>query len=98
MALGLGCSEAHEVFLEHGLNPWPLHWQADSYSLYHQGSPNSCRSFRVIFLKVAVEILFLFINFFLLWNISNITENGRNSVVTYTELGHEILGFSKNFI
>ena len=29
------------VFLAQGWNPCPLHWQADSYPLYHQGSPTS---------------------------------------------------------
>ena len=27
------------ISLDQGWNPCPLHWQADSYSLYHQGSP-----------------------------------------------------------
>ena len=39
MAHGLCCSSACEIFLEHGWNLCPLHWQADSYPLYHQGSP-----------------------------------------------------------
>ena len=33
VAHGLGCSEACGIFLEQGLNPRPLHWQADSYPL-----------------------------------------------------------------
>ena len=32
-------SEACGIFLDQGLNPCPLHWQADSYPLYCQGSP-----------------------------------------------------------
>ena len=27
------------IFLDQGLNQCPLHWQADSCPLYHQGSP-----------------------------------------------------------
>ena len=27
------------IFQDQGLNPWLLHWQADSYPLSHQGSP-----------------------------------------------------------
>ena len=35
---GLSCSVARGI-LDHGTNTCPLHWQADSYPLYHQGSP-----------------------------------------------------------
>ena len=28
------------IFLDQGSNLCPLHWQADFYSLYHQGSPH----------------------------------------------------------
>ena len=38
-AHGLGCSMACEIFLDQGLNPCALPWQAYSYPLYHQGSP-----------------------------------------------------------
>ena len=36
---GLSCSVAYEIFPDQALNPYPLHWQADSYPLYHQESP-----------------------------------------------------------
>ena len=29
------------TFLGQGWNPWPLHWQADSYPPHHLGSPTS---------------------------------------------------------
>ena len=32
------CSEACEIFPDQGLNLCPLHWQVDSYPLYHWGS------------------------------------------------------------
>ena len=32
---------ACEIFLDQGPNLCPLHWQADHYPLYHQGSPKS---------------------------------------------------------
>ena len=35
----LRCSVACRIFLDQGSNPCPLHWQADSYPLGHQGSP-----------------------------------------------------------
>ena len=38
-ALGLSCSAACGIFPDQGMNHCPLHWQADSYSLCHQGSP-----------------------------------------------------------
>ena len=38
---GLSCSRACGIFWDQGLNPRPLHWQADSYRLRHQGSPAS---------------------------------------------------------
>ena len=40
-ALGLCCPAAHGILLDQGLNPCPLHWQADSQPLDHQGSPIS---------------------------------------------------------
>ena len=36
---GLSCSTACGIFLDQGSNPCPLHWQADSQPLRHQGSP-----------------------------------------------------------
>ena len=36
----LSCSAACGIFLDQGSNPCPLHWQADSQPLRHQGSPN----------------------------------------------------------
>ena len=36
---GFICSGPCGIFLDQGLNPCPLRWQADSYPLYHQGSP-----------------------------------------------------------
>ena len=38
VAHGLSCSMACGIFPDQGLNPCPLHWQADSYPLRHQGS------------------------------------------------------------
>ena len=38
---GPSCSAACGIFPDQGSNPCPLHWQADSQPLRHQGSPNS---------------------------------------------------------
>ena len=39
VALWLSCSAACGIFPDQGSNPCPLHWQADSQPLRHQGSP-----------------------------------------------------------
>ena len=39
VAHGCSCSTACEIFPDQGSNPCPLHWQADSQPLRHQGSP-----------------------------------------------------------
>ena len=39
VAHGLSCSAAYGIFPDQGSNPCPLHWQADSQPLRHQGSP-----------------------------------------------------------
>ena len=38
----LSCCVACGIFLDQGLNLCPLHWQADSYPLRHQGIPPDC--------------------------------------------------------
>ena len=39
VAHGPNCSTACGIFPDQGSNPRPLHWQADSQPLRHQGSP-----------------------------------------------------------
>ena len=39
MAHGLSYPMASGIFPDKGSNPCPLHWQADSQPLNHQGSP-----------------------------------------------------------
>ena len=39
VAHGPSCSVACGIFPDRGTNPCPLHWQADSQPLRHQGSP-----------------------------------------------------------
>ena len=39
VAHGASCSTACGIFPDQGSNPCPLHWQADSQPLHHQGSP-----------------------------------------------------------
>ena len=41
VAHGLSCSAACGIFPDQGSNPCPLHWQADSQPLRHQGSPTN---------------------------------------------------------
>ena len=40
VAHGPSCPTAYGIFPDQGSNPCPLHWQADSQPLRHQGSPN----------------------------------------------------------
>ena len=40
VAHGPSCSAACGILPDQGPNPRPLHWQADSQPLHHQGSPN----------------------------------------------------------
>ena len=41
MAHRLSCSMACGIFPDQGSNPCPLHWQAASQALHHQGSPQN---------------------------------------------------------
>ena len=41
VAHGLSCSTACGIFPDQGSNPCPLHWQADSQPLRHQGNPSA---------------------------------------------------------
>ena len=41
VAHGPSCSAARGIFPDQGSNPCPLHWQADSQPLRHQGSPRA---------------------------------------------------------
>ena len=41
VAHGPSCSVARGIFPDQGSNPCPLHWQADSQPLRHQGSPGA---------------------------------------------------------
>ena len=48
MAHGPSWSAACGILPEQGSNPCPLHWQADSQPLCHQGSPQECSSCNLI--------------------------------------------------
>ena len=56
VAHGPSCSTACGIFPDQGLNPCPLHWQADSQPLRHQGSPYS-----VIFNFVSLPLMCIFL-------------------------------------
>ena len=45
VAHGPSCSAACRIFPDQGSNPCPLHWQADSQPLRHQGSPRGSKFF-----------------------------------------------------
>ena len=52
VAHGPSCSAAHGIFPDQGSNPCPLHWQADSQPLRHQGSP------KLLFIRRCFELKF----------------------------------------
>ena len=54
---GLSCSAACGIFPDQGLNPCPLHWQADSQPLRHQGSPSLFLLFICLFVCLFIYIL-----------------------------------------
>ena len=53
VAHGPSCSAACGIFPDQGSNPCPLHWQADSQPLRHQGSPVS------LFFENNLDVLFV---------------------------------------
>ena len=48
------CSAACGIFPDQGLNSCPLHWQADSQPLRHQGSPEFFKSGKSIEIKLCM--------------------------------------------
>ena len=50
LAHGPSCSAACGIFPDQGSNPCPLHWQADSQPLHHQGSPTF--TFNILLYKI----------------------------------------------
>ena len=60
VAHGPSCSTACGIFPDQGSNPCPLHWQADSQPLHHQGSPVSIILNRRNFTKRYHEIKLIF--------------------------------------
>ena len=60
VAHGPSCSAACGILPDQGSNACPLHWQADSQPLRHQGSPT------YLFLKLQIKVMFrLFYSFHL---------------------------------
>ena len=52
VAHGPSCSAACGIFPDQGSNPCPLHWQADSQPLRHQGSPRELFSIIKTYLSI----------------------------------------------
>ena len=55
----LSCYTVCGIFLDQGLNPCLLHWQADPLPLSHQGSPN-LSSIELIFFKKLIFVIIIF--------------------------------------
>ena len=58
VAHGPSCSTACGIFPDQGSNPCPLHWQADSQPLRHQGSPGNFSEFMKLILNFDLNQLF----------------------------------------
>ena len=56
-AHGPSCSAACGIFPDQGSNPCPLHWQADSQPLRHQGSPTHL-SLKIDLIYFKVDFIF----------------------------------------
>ena len=71
VAHGPNCSTACGIFPDQGWNPRPLHWQADSQPLRHQGSPLIILKQNIFEMNSTLYIFFfkfyLFIYFWLFW-------------------------------
>ena len=59
VAHGPSCSAARGILPDQGSNPCPLHWQADSQPLHHQGSPDLFFEERIIYLFRQGQFFFL---------------------------------------
>ena len=59
VAHGPSCSATCGIFPDQGSNPCPLHWQADSHPLCHQGSP-LLPSFRQLHNSIFPQLFFFF--------------------------------------
>ena len=70
VAHGLSCSVACGIFPDQGSNLCPLHWQADSQPLHHQGSPYFSQ-FRITRFQVNFQGFFLVISKFPTMNINH---------------------------
>ena len=57
VAHGPSCSAACGIFPDQGSNPCPLHWQADSQPLCHQGNPE--RGFKSYYYHCGIVYFFL---------------------------------------
>ena len=58
------CSAACGILPDQGSNPCPLHWQADSQPLCHQGSPNYMFYLSIFTLSFGVLCFFPFVFLF----------------------------------
>ena len=78
VAHGPSCSTACGIFPGQGSNPCPLHWQADSQPLRHQGSPPVLL---LIWMFLINQVMFLFYSFIF---ISSSEDNEDLSVNFYS--------------
>ena len=70
VAHGPSCSTAYEISPDQGSNPCPLHWQADSQPLRHQGSPGHDHFCVGLFMHMCMDFCCIYTwewNFWVMW-------------------------------
>ena len=98
VAHGPSCSAACGIFPDQGSNLCPLHWQADSQPLRHQGSPEGSVLF--FFFYNFFKISFILLLIYLFWLCWVFVAVGRLSLVA-TSGGYSSLrcaGFSLRWL
>ena len=84
VAHGPSRSAACGIFLDQGSNPCPLHWQADSQPLRHQGSPEYTHFKPLLLLiKTLFHKLICFLNLVF-------KETSREEIFSHFTFGHYI--------
>ena len=86
VAYGPSCSAARGIFPDQGSNPCPLHWQADSQPLRHQGSPVVTFLFLSSFVLFPCDLMTIFSVMFRFLSLSFVYIYYRISVCAYHEV------------
>ena len=95
VAHGPSCSAACGIFPDQGSNPRPLHWQADSQPLRHQGSPEFLILINVVF---SIRISIIFFKYTVTFYSFQLTAEILNRVFCLFELSTSYLFYKAHLI